>query len=702
MIGTGRSRLVSSWRDCWGAQSIRELWRIIGSIALLLISTAAPAQNTQLRVVVGGQTYAVQGNSIAGSTGREPITPAITENARFTARVLDEHILRSEQNKLRYSAVSRALVFADASAARLAPPWLRGNDSGFPRPGQDDIAVVRQRFKQWALNLANDPKQIALAVARMDYIEGVYAYRENAAIYRKVMVKKGLLTYEEALRFFQNQPKVLRIGDARKLEARLMEELAGASSQVGGKDNTERRPGQQGMVDAKRQAPNTAQDKPFSGQESSQAGGQQGGWQPRQKGSQSGAGPQQPQGVGQGQSDQARQQLADTASRAEHAQAQSDLETAGDKIRDLADSSPALSANNPDLQRYANSNAQTRSQFELQEQNYRQGGASAQNGPAAGGGSVPWFDLPSLGWGWGYGGPRYSWTLYQSWYRDRGRQRQGTGGGWVAGKSDNPQSTITGDIDGDLGATYQPATRQQVSRIVQRYKTIPGGVTLEGSTPDLAPVKKVDYEPAANAFILNDDLVYLSPVSPKEFAEIARALAPNDLLGVSITSYKSSYANLPPRGEVNINLLLVDQFFSSIMLGAKLHGYTWPPGYDLKSPVSPWNGVPYSNIYGVRFLEDASGELRRSVVNIEVILIPTLSESIDAGGYTADLNRVANSDIPSEYVANARHLQANIRHYARERIVRTAFAYAEVAAFARALKEQRMNLTDLARAVEKR
>src|SRR5262249_51371750 len=130
MIRIERSHLVSSLHDRPAASTPREPWRsilasLVTGLALLVFSTPAPAQDAPLRVVVEGQTYAVAGSSVAGSTGREPITSAIVEKARFTARVLDEHILRSEQNKLRYSATSRALVFADATPARLAQPWLR-------------------------------------------------------------------------------------------------------------------------------------------------------------------------------------------------------------------------------------------------------------------------------------------------------------------------------------------------------------------------------------------------------------------------------------------------------------------------------------------------------------------------------------------------------------------------------------------------
>ena len=78
-----------------------------------------------------------------------------------------------------------------------------------------------------------------------------------------------------------------------------------------------------------------------------------------------------------------------------------------------------------------------------------------------------------------------------------------------------------------------PITQSAAQAIVGTYGSVPGGVTLEGTSPDLSGIKTVMYEPRANAFIINEDIVYLSPVSPDEFSDIARAIATDDRIGVS-------------------------------------------------------------------------------------------------------------------------------------------------------------------------
>ena len=67
-------------------------------------------------------------------------------------------------------------------------------------------------------------------------------------------------------------------------------------------------------------------------------------------------------------------------------------------------------------------------------------------------------------------------------------------------------------------------------------------------------------------------------------------------------------------------------------------------------------------------------------------LVPLAAKAGDDGGHLPDLEKIDKGDIAPEYVSNVNHLQSNIGYYARERIVRTAVAYGEVAAFVRALK----------------
>ena len=129
------------------------------------------------------------------------------------------------------------------------------------------------------------------------------------------------------------------------------------------------------------------------------------------------------------------------------------------------------------------------------------------------------------------------------------------------------QSTITG-LGGGVSTTYQSITQSAAQAIVGRYQSIPGGVTLEGNSPDLSFIKTVAYVKSANAFILNDDVVYLSSVNPDELSQINSALATDDKMGVSLGGENGAiiYGALPPHGSVALNLKLTDKFLEQSLL----------------------------------------------------------------------------------------------------------------------------------------
>src|SRR5450756_147045 len=245
-------------------------------------------------------------------------------------------------------------------------------------------------------------------------------------------------------------------------------------------------------------------------------------------------------------------------------------------------------------------------------------------------------------------------------------------------------STVTG-----LTSDYQPVTRSAAQDIVGRYKSIPGGVTLEGASQDLSFVRSVAYVAWANSFVLNGNVVYLNPLSAGEFVDIYRAVTADDKLGVSMGAQLAIvYGALPPQSDVATNLELADRFLGDIAFGGHrvTNGYVFAPGYEAKTPPGGSNIAVYFNIHDFRFTQDASGQLSRAGARLDVTLVPLAAKAGDDGGHLPDLEKIDKGDIAPEYVSNVNHLQSNIGYYARERIVRTAIAYGEVAAFVRALK----------------
>ena len=163
-----------------------------------------------------------------------------------------------------------------------------------------------------------------------------------------------------------------------------------------------------------------------------------------------------------------------------------------------------------------------------------------------------------------------------------------------------------------MSTTYQSITQSAAQAIVGRYQSIPGGVTLEGNSPDLSFIKTVAYVKSANAFILNDDVVYLSSVNPDELSQINSALATDDKMGVSLGGENGAiiYGALPPHGSVALNLKLTDKFLGAVAFGNPivLWGYKSAPGYREGSAFS--NLAVYFNFHDFRFSEESSGELK--------------------------------------------------------------------------------------------
>ena len=89
---------------------------------------------------------------------------------------------------------------------------------------------------------------------------------------------------------------------------------------------------------------------------------------------------------------------------------------------------------------------------------------------------------------------------------------------------------------------------------------------------------------------------------------------------------------------------------------------------------------------------DEAGRLKRVDGILETTFVPVIAPAAD-GILKPDLNRIKRrKDLGETLSANLLHLQNNIAYYARERIVRIAFAYGEAAAFVRTLHANGLNV----------
>ena len=270
---------------------------------------------------------------------------------------------------------------------------------------------------------------------------------------------------------------------------------------------------------------------------------------------------------------------------------------------------------------------------------------------------------------------------------------------FVVGAAPARTATLAQAIDGEepvsVSAEYQTVTPTRAQAIYARYQSVPGGITLEGDSPDLAFVNSAVFVAKDNAIIINDDIVYKNPVSRDELSEIYSALAKDDKLGVTIGKDQHIvFGGLPRHGIVARHLKVADRFLGAIAMNnadAYLPGYTFAPGYQNKfGGYSRLMG--YFNFHDYRFARSATGELKRSNLDVSMTFIPLSGEKNSVGGNRPDLERISHNDVPADYVASMKNLQGNFGYYARERILRTTIAYGEVAAFLRSMKNKGITL----------
>jgi hypothetical protein len=215
---------------------------------------------------------------------------------------------------------------------------------------------------------------------------------------------------------------------------------------------------------------------------------------------------------------------------------------------------------------------------------------------------------------------------------------------------------------------------------------------LEGEGQDLSFVTKVVYVESSNAFILNDDIVYLNPVSRDDLKELNEALNKDDRLGVSIGGDQSTvFGAIAPFGSIARKLRVADRFLVAIAV----NNLEYIPGYKYASGYRPKAGqgriVVFFRLHDFRYTQSSEGELKRSNVKISSTIVP-LSMEKKGQGFLPDSDRISRGEIDGGYVQNLKHLDDNIDYYAQEKAVRIALAYGEVAAFIRSMRAKGLKL----------
>jgi hypothetical protein len=245
-------------------------------------------------------------------------------------------------------------------------------------------------------------------------------------------------------------------------------------------------------------------------------------------------------------------------------------------------------------------------------------------------------------------------------------------------------------------------THSEAAGLVHRYQSLPGGLILEGNALGLEWVKTARYDPALNAFVLNGLVVYQSPISSHGAAILARALAEDDRIGVSLAEESHIvYGRLPASSGAATDLKLADGFLGDLILPPRdwTVGYRFAEGFVPRDDVGQANATVLFRFRDFRFVSTAN-KLELEAAQFDARVVPALEKRAADGGYLPDLKAISSGGGLAPYEANAKHVGANISYYLQERIVARALDYGEVAAFFRTLKASGVDLRDLMRGAE--
>jgi uncharacterized protein YraI len=254
-----------------------------------------------------------------------------------------------------------------------------------------------------------------------------------------------------------------------------------------------------------------------------------------------------------------------------------------------------------------------------------------------------------------------------------------------------------------IAPNYKPTTKQDAEEIRKTHPSIGGGIDLEGVATGLGPIGRIQYHAALNALMLDDRAAYFFPVSGRNVAVLCRAIAQDDLVGVSMAvgGVRLVYGKIPKESEVAIQLTLADSFLGNIVFADdRLSGYLFADGYTPHQPQGrTFPILVHFTFSGYRF-EIAEQQIRATNFSFSDELFPISNDKGTDGGMLPDYDAIAQGRRIPEFEENAQHLAGHIGYYRKERIVELAFQYGEVAALLRGLKASGVDLNALAQSID--
>ena len=173
------------------------------------------------------------------------------------------------------------------------------------------------------------------------------------------------------------------------------------------------------------------------------------------------------------------------------------------------------------------------------------------------------------------------------------------------------------------------------ARFFKRYRSIPGGLLLEGGATGLPRFKSVRYDAAANAFVFDGRITYASPVDATAGALLARAVAGDDRVGVSLGEETNIvYGKMPEGSDAAVEMMMTDNFLGDLVLPPPRE---WTVGYKLANNFEPRTERHRDIAIFFRFsdyrFETKSGKIELIGASFDARLVPVLKTAAKDGGY---------------------------------------------------------------------
>jgi hypothetical protein len=254
---------------------------------------------------------------------------------------------------------------------------------------------------------------------------------------------------------------------------------------------------------------------------------------------------------------------------------------------------------------------------------------------------------------------------------------------------------------GEIKGTARKITPAETRTVLKRYRSVPGGFLLEGRATGLPRFKAVRYDAARNAFLLDSRVTYVSPVSAAAAATLARAIAADDRLGVSLGEEDEIvYGRLLGTSDVAVDLKLADNFLGDMILPPQ----EWTSAYTFANGHQPRQNVHRDMAVFFKFanyeFSTANGKTELVRSTFDARIIPVLKKPAADGSYLPDFKAIEAGQAPEDFLFNAEHIADHITYYAREELISHVHAYGEVAAFFRAARAAKVDLKARAQSLE--